>query len=810
MMYLSINGTDYSSYLGEDSVQIVDQLQNKSNTCTMALNPGMGTLPSEAQEVLLYDWVEVVSLSSVTLEVKDQLKSGKSILDYGKLRAGDALWIGLGLSTKEKVIISSIAASSTSGQVTITLRAAASSSHSSGEKVGRLIFGGTISNLKKLNPRLLSDIECDLSLTDFTKIFDKRLLNDSWANVDARYIINDALNSTINYNQSVDAMDYANDAAVQAVWTDSILAIDAPPTKSTDFVQGTSAVLFTWSGSGNPQWAANLTSINVSDLTGVNTGKPTKGNLTFWYKRSSATGITSGRLTIGSSPASTRGYNFTLEADTDWHFVSLRLDSPNVSIGTPDWRVMDYINLLLVVSGSGSIIIDDIRITANGSFTMYNFEETPDFEDVRAAFKKPTVFIDQLAKALDYSWYIDYERDIHFFARETNEAPFDIDATSDNYDDLDVSVDTTQVKNRQVVRGGDYTSSSFYSQVIEGDNATREWVLKSKFAELTIKQDNNTSTDTCEAGTTTTNIKATAHGLATGDYIVNRTRSNAVRKITVVDADNFTVEAVTSQTNGDTFSKFSTSKTVGVENLDVEASYDYMRGNSDSYSVRASSQTATLPSGTFLLFTYKEILPVRVQETDSVSVAAMKALVGGDGVFDGAVITDSSLDSQSAARDRAQAEITQFANPIVTITFKTNYEGLKSGQLIHITDSAKGIDDDYLIQKVKNSYKTGDFLFATVTCASTLFGIIEYFQKLSQGLNDRFIDENETIDQIFDDISTITISDSNAFAPSEEVADSATLTLSPSDSVVERNITTSPYKWEPDASDNRWNLAQWG
>ena len=48
-----------------------------------------------------------------------------------------------------------------------------------------------------------------------------------------------------------------------------------------------------------------------------------------------------------------------------------------------------------------------------------------------------------------------------------------------------------------------------------------------------------------EATTTTTTVKATAHGLVTGDYIVNRTRSNAVREITYVDANTFTVSAVT-------------------------------------------------------------------------------------------------------------------------------------------------------------------------------------------------------------------------------------------------------------------------
>ena len=60
--------------------------------------------------------------------------------------------------------------------------------------------------------------------------------------------------------------------------------------------------------------------------------------------------------------------------------------------------------------------------------------------------------------------------------------------------------------------------------------------------------------NTAEAGTTTTNITITDHGLAVGDQIVNADRSYARRTVTVVvDADNVTIDsAVTSQTSGDT------------------------------------------------------------------------------------------------------------------------------------------------------------------------------------------------------------------------------------------------------------------
>lgn len=59
------------------------------------------------------------------------------------------------------------------------------------------------------------------------------------------------------------------------------------------------------------------------------------------------------------------------------------------------------------------------------------------------------------------------------------------------------------------------------------------------------------TTSTTESGTTTTNIKITGHGLSTGDFIRNTTRSNAIRQVTKADDDNLTVSTVASQTAGD-------------------------------------------------------------------------------------------------------------------------------------------------------------------------------------------------------------------------------------------------------------------
>lgn len=64
-----------------------------------------------------------------------------------------------------------------------------------------------------------------------------------------------------------------------------------------------------------------------------------------------------------------------------------------------------------------------------------------------------------------------------------------------------------------------------------------------------------------ESGTTTTNIKITAHGLSDNDVIYNATR-DAYRLVTVVDVDNLTVSSVTSQTTDDVIVAFTKGSTI--------------------------------------------------------------------------------------------------------------------------------------------------------------------------------------------------------------------------------------------------------
>lgn len=65
--------------------------------------------------------------------------------------------------------------------------------------------------------------------------------------------------------------------------------------------------------------------------------------------------------------------------------------------------------------------------------------------------------ISELAKLVNYSWYIDYNKDIHFFVKNTEVAPFSITDTSTDViaDSLRLENDLSQLRNVVIIRGGE-------------------------------------------------------------------------------------------------------------------------------------------------------------------------------------------------------------------------------------------------------------------------------------------------------------------------------------------------------------------
>jgi len=805
-LFYYINNTERTSDVQANTLSIQNQIQQRVDSCVFKIF--QNTKPTENQDLRIYDGGNVSSHSGVTIVLKDTYE-----LDVNAFRAGQTIFLKIGDSAQEKAEVLTY----TESTRTIVLTASPTVSMVADDEVGELIFGGTVSRVKDQNVRSLTNLEFLITGTDYTKIFDKKDVSDTWEDVDARYIINDFVNTTVNFNNTLDNIAYANDAAIQAEW---IEADDGnnPTVDTSDFLEAEAAGVFGWTFvGGTATWTATPTTKDLEELVGVASGTPTKGAVMGWFKTSDQSKITSLKIQIGSATGAHAEVTIPLTSSTDWQYHSIDLDTAAIT-GTPDWTAIDHAEMNIVQTGNGTVSWNGLRVNAEGSFTLFNVQPSvPDFDDFRSPHTKPMALMNTLAKTFEFVWYIDYERDIHFAPSSNDPAPFALTDTSDNFFDLEVECDVSNLGNRIKVFGGEKTSISTYAQVFEGDSAVREWILKTKFKNLVLTIDDNTSTDTMEGGTTTTTVVATTHGLVVGDHIVNRSQANEVRAVlTVPGANSFTVEAVTGQVSGDTFSKFDTTKTDGVEGISDETLFDYV-ANSNEKSVRATASEATLDPGDFIRAEYNERVPIQIQYLDSASANTLKALGIGDGVFDLDNVVDRNIEDTTSAQAIAQARVREFGNAVITGTFTTDQKGLRASQLLQITQTANRLlNDTFVIQKISIKQTQGafnDYLTFKVSFGTTIFGWIEFMQKLlrtkeglEQNVNDvveTFVTAEEDVD--VDDTNQIA-TDGGFLGPDEaEIVESAdTNTISE---------LTTPWRYEPNGVGQplttRYNLSEY-
>lgn len=807
-IYLYVNGSDRTGDLQRDSIRIKNQLQQRADSMSFTLISG--TKPDENQEVRFFRGATIASFATKTVTLNSDYQTGVNFF-----YSGQKLKIRIGDSDEEDVIVDTY----DEDNLQIVLVEAPSGTVSSGDKIGEIMFGGSIARPKTRNVVFAENIEYDIEAVDHTKLFDKKLISDTWEDVDSRYIINDFLNTTVNYNQEVDDMNYSNDAALQAVWLESADA-DPATVDTANVIEGTSAASFDWTfSSGTARFTAEPiggSSTDFSDFTGVASGVPVEGYITFWYKRKQTGNITTLNGRFGSAAANNALYAFDIEEDTEWHFIYRKLSDYTSILGTPDWTAADYFRFIIAQTADGGIIIDDLRIVHDSSFFPAEVQETPLIDDLRAPRIKPGSLMQLLAQTWEYVWYIDYNRVIHFVDRENDEAPFEVTDASNNFTRLVTQVDQSQLGNRIIILGGEEISDYTYGQVFQGNSASREWILKNKFKNLVISIDDNTDTNTAEVGTSTTNVTITGHGLATGDHVVNRTRGE-VREITKVDDDNFTVEAVSGQVSGDTITFFSTAKTSGIEGIVDETTVDYVQ-NSNEKSVRATESEATLTSTEYIRFSYNERIPIQVQYTDSASVSALKALGFGDGIFDLAPISDRNIADRSTAIAIATAKVANYSNPTIDGSYMTDQNGVKAGQIQRIQDTNRSLDEEYVIQTVSIRQKGGaysDYFEYVVSFGTTLFGWIEFMQKLNS-IQDRIEINDDAIVATFVSADEIVESDDvNQVAKDggfKTASQAETVEASETNTVA--TLATGTWRYEPNGVgqtfESRYDLCDYG
>lgn len=136
-------------------------------------------------------------------------------------------------------------------------------------------------------------------------------------------------------------------------------------------------------------------------------------------------------------------------------------------------------------SQSVNDIISNLVSTFSTGFTVTNVVCPVVIDKVQFNYLPISKCIEKLTDLVgNFDWYVDYDKDIHFFATASNPSTFDITDTSGNYvfNSLEINEDTSQLRNEVIIRGGTLTSASTRTELLSGDGTKVIFPLATKFS----------------------------------------------------------------------------------------------------------------------------------------------------------------------------------------------------------------------------------------------------------------------------------------------------------------------------------------
>ena len=142
-----------------------------------------------------------------------------------------------------------------------------------------------------------------------------------------------------------------------------------------------------------------------------------------------------------------------------------------------------------------AIIGDIVTNYAGSGLTTTNVDGPETVDYVQFNYVAPSKAIQELADLAGKQWYVDYDKDIHLFAKEDNAAPFSLSDTNGNYEKgtLRIKRDTSRLKNTVIVRGGEYEGSSFTEKFV-GDGSQHTFPLAYRYRGYSLTLDSVSKT----------------------------------------------------------------------------------------------------------------------------------------------------------------------------------------------------------------------------------------------------------------------------------------------------------------------------
>jgi len=104
-------------------------------------------------------------------------------------------------------------------------------------------------------------------------------------------------------------------------------------------------------------------------------------------------------------------------------------------------------------------------------------------------YELPTKCLQQLAQITDYDWYVDEAKNIYFFQKGSQTAPFELTDTNQKYiyGSLKIKKDIKNMRNSIVVRGGTYKGEEYTeTQTADGEKVTFTFAYKYSDVVITL------------------------------------------------------------------------------------------------------------------------------------------------------------------------------------------------------------------------------------------------------------------------------------------------------------------------------------
>lgn len=146
-----------------------------------------------------------------------------------------------------------------------------------------------------------------------------------------------------------------------------------------------------------------------------------------------------------------------------------------------------------------SIVLDLISTYTSGFTTTNVPATTPTVGSIKFNYEQVTRCLTQLADQIGWDWYVDHNKDIHFFDSENLSAPFELNDTADTFEweSLEVNKTITQIKNSVFVRGGEYKKTILEASaqdIFVADGTQRVFPLSYKYDNITVKDNSTVNT----------------------------------------------------------------------------------------------------------------------------------------------------------------------------------------------------------------------------------------------------------------------------------------------------------------------------